>query len=286
MSTTAIIPAARTKFHASLLQTALKVKDGIPGNADSSQSLSINIALGILKRIGQEVEGERLAGQTSGNEFEDACAAFLEATFLNLGHLRPGKWKIERLRSRSGLKLADCEQYSHLISLAAAAKKNVELAAALGNIYLVAPDIIISRSPEPDSKINETATLVNEAYAKLAPLRESNKCLPLLHASISCKWTIRSDRSQNARSEALNLIRNRKGHLPHTVVVVGEPVPSRIASIALGTGDIDCLYHFALPELLAAVDELGKEDAAEMLQTLVQGKRLKDISDLPLDLAI
>jgi hypothetical protein len=55
----------------------------------------------------------------------------------------------------------------------------------------------------------------------------------------SSKWTIRSDRSQNSRAEALNLIRNRKGHLPHIVVVTGEPLPSRLASITLGTGDID-----------------------------------------------
>src|ERR1035438_2137764 len=74
----------------------------------------------------------------------------------------------------------------------------------------------------------------------------SNGGLPILHASISCKWTIRSDRVQNARSEALNLIRNRKGRLPHVVVVTGEPLPSRLSAIALGTGDIDCVYHFAL----------------------------------------
>ena len=56
--------------------------------------------------------------------------------------------------------------------------------------------------------------------------------------------------------------------------------------LALGTGDIDCVYHFALYELIRAVKEVGSEDAAETLETLVQGKRLKDISDLPLDLAV
>ncbi len=107
-----------------------------------------------------------------------------------------------------------------------------------------------------------------------------------MHASISCKWTLRSDRAQNARSEALNLIRNRKGRLPHAVVVTAEPSPSRIASIALGTGDIDCTYHFALSELKLAVEELDFPDAKEMLDILIEGKRLRDISDLPLDLAV
>lgn len=109
---------------------------------------------------------------------------------------------------------------------------------------------------------------------------------PLLHASVSAKYTMRSDRAQNSRTEALNLIRNRKGHLPHIVVVTAEPMPNRLASLALGTGDIDCVYHFALYELMRAVKEVGSEDAVETLETLVQGKRLKDISDLPLDLSV
>jgi hypothetical protein len=69
-------------------------------------------------------------------------------------------------------------------------------------------------------------------------------------------------------------------------VVTAEPSPNRIASIALGTGDIDCVYHFALPELTETINELNYEDAAELLQTMIDGKRLRDISDLPLDLVI
>jgi NgoMIV restriction enzyme len=90
----------------------------------------------------------------------------------------------------------------------------------------------------------------------------------------------------NPQSEALNLIRNRKGHLPHIVVVTAEPTPSRLASIALGTGDIDCVYHFALYELQETLKALAYEDATDLLDVMVQGKRLKDISDLPLDLAV
>lgn len=44
----------------------------------------------------------------------------------------------------------------------------------------------------------------------------------------------------------------------------------------------------ALHELLAAVRDYaanGREDIVEQLETLVRGKRLKDISDLPLDLS-
>ena len=82
------------------------------------------------------------------------------------------------------------------------------------------------------------------------------------------------------------MIRNRKGLTPHIVVVTGEPLPSRLSSLALGTGDIDCVYHFALYELIDAVKDTGAEESIEILKILVEGKRLRDISDLPLDLAI
>lgn len=97
---------------------------------------------------------------------------------------------------------------------------------------------------------------------------------------------MRSDRAQNSRSEALGLIRNRKGRLPHIAVVAGEPLPGRLASLALGTGDIDCMYHFALYELVEAVKLTNAEDSIELLRILIEGKRLKDITDLPLDLSV
>ena len=174
----------------------------------------------------------------------------------------------------------------HRQYLNALTAENSQLAAALGNDYLVAPDVVIYRELYEDVEINSKQYVVNNDVSKMADIRRSNGGKPLLHASVSAKYTMRSDRAQNSRTEALNLIRNRKGHLPHIVVVTAEPMPNRIASLALGTGDIDCVYHFALYELMRAVKEVGSEDAIETLNTLVKGKRLKDISDLPLDLAV
>ena len=177
------------------------------------------------------------------------------------------------------------EQYQHLKELGKLAKENPSLASALGSDYLIKPDIVIGREPESDEFINKPCTIVDQDVASNTTIRSVNNDLPILHASISCKWTIRSDRAQNARSEALNLIRNRKGRLPHIAVVTGEPLPSRIASIALGTGDIDCVYHFALQELVEALNNLEYPDAQEMVRIMIAGGRLRDISDLPLDLA-
>jgi len=278
---------ARKEFHAQLLLNTLTINAaGVVSNADSSNNNSKSIAREIARLLQAETIGERIAGQTSGNQFESICAQFVEKTFLKLGHLRPGKWKVQQVSGRNRLEIAKYEQYAHLIALDKAARSDAQLAAALGSDYTITPDIVVAREPEHDSVINKPELIVDDSVTLMSGLRESNGGKPLLHASISCKWTIRSDRAQNARSEALNLMRNRKGTLPHIMVVTAEPTPSRLASIALGTGDIDCVYHFALYELQAAVKYLGLNDAADMLAVMVDGKRLKDISDLPLDLAI
>ena len=59
-----------------------------------------------------------------------------------------------------------------------------------------------------------------------------------------------------------------------------------LASLALGTGDIDCVYHFALEELIVAVAALNNSEAQDMLNIMIDGKRIKDIAALPLDLAV
>jgi hypothetical protein len=278
---------ARRTFHAALLSRVLFTNEkGVPANADGGNKASVSIAKGIMQRLGEEIQGERLAGQMSGKEFEDIVCSYVGTTFSQLSHLRPGKWRVEQITARNQAVLARFEQYGHLAALARAAAKDPDLKAALGNDYTIAPDIVVIRALEPDERINAPCELVDRTVSLHASLRESNGGLPILHASISCKWTMRSDRAQNARSEALNLIRNRKGRLPHVVVVTGEPTPSRLSSLALGTGDVDCVYHFALPELVSAVEELGHSDTLEQLKIMIEGHRLKDISDLPLDLAV
>lgn len=286
-STHAFLSEARRGFHAALLKTVLKLdKDRIPTNADKHSRPSVEIARGILKRLGSSTRGARLAGQMAGADFEKICAEFLAQVFPRLLHLRPGEWSVNQGTGFGRLAIAAFDQYEHLAALEDAARQLPVIAVALGTDYLIKPDILIVRQPEEDETINAAGPLVDAQTARGTSLRRANQQKPILHASISCKWTLRSDRAQNARSEALNLVRNRKGRLPHIAVVTGEPTPNRIASIALGTGDIDCVYHFALPELEESVAEAGFDDSRELLSTMIDGKRLKDISDLPLDLVI
>lgn len=283
----ALISKARKNYHQELLSNGVLTVDtrGIPSNADSSSKLSISIARGIADQLMVEVR-EKTVGQTSGAKFEQINMQFLSETFPKLQNLRPGKWHIVKLGNRNAMKTSSFSQYEHLEYLSLLTHNDARLAASMGNDYMVAPDVVIYRETETDEVINEYTAIVDDNICRLADLRKSNGGLPILHASISAKWTMRSDRAQNSRTEALGLIRNRKGHLPHIVVVTGEPMPARLASLALGTGDIDCVYHFALYELVQAVKEAQAEDSIELLDMLIQGKRLKDISDLPLDLTV
>ena len=289
----ALITNARFHFHARLFETntLTLTKAGVASNADTSSRGSKAISGKIVDILVNEFHHtvntvDKISGQTLGKQFELLTMEYLQNTFPYLQNLRPGKWSILQLGNNNRLKTSDFEQYEHLAYLNELTSENAQLAAALGNDYLVAPDVVIYRDLYEDKEINSIEYIVDKNISKMADLRKQNGGKPLLHASVSAKYTMRSDRAQNSRTEALNLIRNRKGHLPHIVVVTAEPMPNRLASLALGTGDIDCVYHFALYELVRAVKEVGSEDAVEILETLVQGKRLKDISDLPLDLAV
>lgn len=294
MTQVSLIRSARKAFHAALLENGVlcltqrkrphkSLSSAVPSNADADSATSVAIAQSIYEQLQADPSsGSRLAGQIAGSKFEAITRLFVQESFSLLHRVRPGKWDYSPPKRA----IASFEQYSHLSELAAVAASHPEIAVLLGSDYVIAPDVLIVREPLDDEEINSEMAIVDEGVALRSGLRRRNNALPLLHASISCKWTLRSDRAQNARSEALNLLRNRKGRAPHIVVVTGEPLPSRLASLALGTGDLDCVYHFALPELMVAVDSLGNDDTSQLLRMMVDGKRLKDISDLPLDLAV
>jgi hypothetical protein len=258
--------------------------------ADTNNPASVVLAAGMATGMGHPLSTNPPTGQAAGSMFTLYTKEFLEAAFGLLFHLRPGDWIFSTSQASTGI--AAFDQYEHLRQLTEILRQNPSVRTALGGGYYITPDIVVAREPVSDHRINEHVKVVQtgEPIADQTPLRaantRSNRPSRILHASISCKWSIRSDRVQNTRTEALNLMRNRKGHTPHIVAVTSEPLPSRLASIALGTGDIDCVYHAALYELQASVAATTYADAAELLNDMIIGRRLRDISDLPFDLAV
>ena len=261
----------REQFQRTVCIEAIFLKRGrAPSIADTSSNLSCSLASSVINAFGYPVSPSPISGQTAGSKFEIAVRDYVQSAMEVLAHLRPAD-RIYSVHSD----ISEFIQYRHLATLKELVQKNKDVHTALGD-YVVKPDVLVARRPVTDETINQHKEIVNQkdiAYLTL-------------HASISCKLTLRSDRSQNARTEGLNLIRNRKGHTPHIVVVTAEPMPTRIASLAFGTGDIDCVYHFGLNELIQVAKDSENEAVQDSLETMVEGDRLRDIADLPFDLVI
>lgn len=152
-------------------------------------------------------------------------------------------------------------QYKHLTALDHMLEADPNLRVTVGRDYLIKPDVTVG--------LGGPASLHG---------------LPFLHAAVSCKWTIRSDRVQNVRHEFNQMIRHRRGRQPHLVTVTAEPLPTRLASIARGTGEVDATYHIAFDELQLAVDashNIGQQRA--WAEVVGQG-RLKSFDELAGDL--
>jgi hypothetical protein len=249
--------------------------------ADVDNRSSCSIAMAWTNLLPGKALGKPKSSQTRGNVFTDVCLGFLKETLPLMKDFRPGTWEWE-----TEADISRFDQYSHLGLLRRITDENPNLKTIFGEEYFIRPDIVIARHPLTEREYGRRQA--ESPVAVHAPLLEG-ACgggAAILHASISCKLTIRSDRAQNTRTEALNLMRNRKGNTPHIVALTAEPLPSRIASLALGMGDIDCVYHAALHELQTAVTSLANEDQMDILETLISGRRLRDISDLPFDLAV
>jgi hypothetical protein len=157
-------------------------------------------------------------------------------------------------------------QYTHLTTMQELFDQNPTLRASLARDYQVETDVYVG------------------VQAKAEPQRS-----PFLHAAISSKFTIRSDRVQNVRHEFNTLVRNRRGRTPHLILVTAEPQPSRLTSITRGTGELDAVYHVLFDELDPAVREVCKQRPSLHKQLrdwneMVDQKRLRPYSQLANDL--
>ncbi|MYQ45401.1 restriction endonuclease [Streptomyces sp. SID4985] len=228
----------------------------VPNSADSSSKPSKELARRILDSL--EVPSGVVLPDTPSNlgpRLEQAVTADLSEFIPEADPSRA--WQIDHKKV-----VADFSQYAHLGKLEQAVHKNPVLSADLGRDYLIRPDVTVGISGDPS----------------LDPV-------PFLHAAVSCKWTIRSDRVQNVRHEFLQMIRHRRGRLPHLVVVTAEPMPSRIAAIARGTGEVDAVYHIAFDALTEAVKDVGSKQQQNDLAEFIGQGRLRPYEELAATLA-
>ncbi len=214
-----------------------------PNIADRSSSTSKSIASSMFEQL-DITWGSDAPGQTLGRNFETAIQRGLAQRLLQLDQDR--HWLV------GSQPITEFSQYAHLDQIRRLAEKDERgtLRSSLGTDYLIRPDITIGI-----------------LHDELEDQRQH------LHAAVSCKWTIRSDRVQNIRHEGVVLTRHRRGRQPHIVAVTAEPLPSRLAAIARGTGELDCVYHVALPQLRSACPTDSESET--VLTELIEQDRLR-----------
>nr|WP_062339715.1 NgoMIV family type II restriction endonuclease [Herbidospora sakaeratensis] len=234
----------------------------VPNTADTDNAASMCIAGAVLEEIGVTwgtvAPVEKLE---TGRPLERAVAASLKTQLPRLDDSRA--WTVHD----APIEITAFVQYNHLKKVDRLVERNVELQITLGRDYLIKPDVVVS-----------------------LPGRKGDN-LPFLHAAVSCKWTIRSDRVQNIRHENGQMIRHRRERLPHLVTVTAEPLPSRLISIARGTGEVDAVYHIAYGALDQVVRDLagtGKIQAKQLSdwEECIALGRIRPFTDLAPTLAL
>ena len=245
------------------------VKNGVPKNklglvwvpncsdVDSLESLSLGAgmltAMGVSNPNTVAVVPADLPANP-GTTLENWVLSELDREIPQLDPTRD--WEVRR-----GKLITEFGQYRHLMALDAVVTANPTLRVSIGRDYLIKPDVTVG--------LVGTGLLHGH---------------PFLHAAASCKWTIRSDRVQNVRHEFNQMIRHRRGRQPHLITVTAEPLPSRIASIARGTGEVDATYHIAFDELQLAVNASRNTAQQDAWSEVVGQGRLKSFGELAGDL--
>lgn len=269
----------RHEYHRSICEQVLFISQGVLNIADRDKRSSVAIASALIKLLNYPLAEKQPKKDSLNALFEKFTLDYVKQTLKLLHRHSFKQWLFSK-------DISDFEGYERSAEL----YRILKASSTLQKDDLMMPDIVVGRyktfKMEAEKLEGALSLDLPVTFRFFQGTPDGYTPLPILHASISCKWTIRSDRSQNTRTEALNLIRNRKGHTPHIVAVTAEPLPTRLAALALGTGDLDCVYHFALPELQQAIKEIKNEDQLDMLTVMIEGRRLRDISDLPFDLAI
>ncbi|NEW74722.1 NgoMIV family type II restriction endonuclease [Streptomyces rhizosphaericus] len=232
-----------------------------PNISDVDNKTSLRIAKSVLDDLGVS---RKVSANSSDAKEESRGTALENAVTVQLvselPSLEPNRsWAVGR-----GKDVRNFEQYQHLDELRMLLAETPSLRVALGTDYQIAPDVTVALDVPGHP----------------------------LHAVVSCKWTLRSDRAQNVRHEFNLLVRSRRGRTPHLVAVTTEPLPSRLASLTRGTGEIDAVYHLAFEETQAAVHAWGtvqhkksEPTQLELWREMTEQNRLKDYNDLAGDLA-
>lgn len=221
----------------------------VPNIADAESDASVAIGAEILSLLGIGPGRER--GTPGVDVLKKGFAGWLTE---QLGPQSPER----SLVVETGQPVSKYAQYAHLAELSEIGRSNPVVSAELGFDFELRPDVVVE--------------LTHVSGRRIDPV--------LLHAAAYCRWTIRSDRVQSLRREGLMFSRHRRGRQPHICVVTAEPLPSRLAAIARGTGEIDQVFHLMFDELLVATNRVATPAQRDVIAELVEQRRLRGVRDI------
>jgi hypothetical protein len=227
----------------------------VPNSADVDSAESLRLAAGVLDALQVPSSVASAVPVNPGTPLEQEVQKHLQDELPRIDSHRG--WQV-----CNGGVITGFAQYTHLEAVDALVLANPELRITVGRDYLIKPDVTVG----------------------LLDLNVMGS-LPFLHAAVSCKWTIRSDRVQNIRHEYSQMVRHRRGRQPHLVAVTAEPLPSRLASIARGTGEVDAVYHIVYEHLATAVADHANEEQKAAWDECVGQRRILPYSALAETLA-
>ncbi|MEY9967528.1 hypothetical protein ABIA33_005599 [Streptacidiphilus sp. MAP12-16] len=272
-------------------------RNGLPNTSDSSDKLSIEIGNALFAHLDVPVDQPAVS----------VAKAWAEA----MSHDLQERLTIPapHLLVRTERKLLQFEQYAHLnVARSLGNEDGLEVADALAVL-----EAALATDPYPVHDGLEQAVLA--VRAAVAGAEERRKLLidlmadesplnldlavqrpttvaaeastsvpPHLVAGFSLKWSLRTDRLQDPRTQGSQMAAMRRGRMPHFAAVTMEPRPYYLGRLGMGTGDLDCVYHLALPELAKAVEDVyvGPKRAKQRdtFRRLVDQRRLRDYDDL------
>lgn len=108
---------------------------------------------------------------------------------------------------------------------------------------------------------------------------------PNLELGLSLKWSLRTDRAQDCRSQGAKMAALRRGRMPHFAAITMEPRPYMLNILGGGSGEVDCVYHLDLPSLSTAIEATcanhgSRRRAMDTFRRLVEQQRLRDYDEL------
>lgn len=283
-------------------------REGRPNTSDKGSDGSVELGKVFFEAMGIPSDAvppeQREEKETVGNLMASLLSADLESitkeeaahlavepekaftTFEQFTHLSAARELRGDMAKEVAQAVSELERYSSRADL-----DEEVLSKLTGHLNKIREEIKLTEDRRRDllNLLGEESLLKLDVTVSRELPNSVDKAAPLRHlvAGLSLKWTLRTDRAQDCRSQGAKMAALRRGRMPHFAAVTMEPRPSMLALLGRGSGDIDCVYHLHLPALSDAIDEYctGTKRKARLairdnFRRLRDQRRIRDYDEL------